>query len=75
LKRISYEEIRNLIKTEKIDVIQLVKDDIIEVSLPRASKVHIVLNGKVMLREHNMNDPLEFNIIQVATKGHIIGAA
>ncbi len=53
---------------------QLQKDDIIDVSLPNTSNVHIVLNGKVMLREHSMNNPFDFNIIQIATKGHIIGA-
>jgi len=43
--------------------VQLQKNDILEVSLPNTSLVHIVLNGKVMLREHSMNNPFDFNII------------
>jgi len=39
------------------------KDDVLEVSLPDTSCVHIVLNGKVMLREHSMDNPFDFNII------------
>lgn len=42
---------------------QLSKDDILDVALSNTSDVHIVLNGKVMLREHSMNDPFDFNII------------
>ena len=52
----------------------LQKEDIVDISLPNTSFVYIVLNGKVVLREHSMNDPFEFNIIQVARKGHILGA-
>jgi hypothetical protein len=74
LKRFKFEELLELINNEDIEVVQLQKDDIIDVSLPNTSNVHIVLNGKVMLREHSMNNPFDFNIIQIATKGHIIGA-
>jgi hypothetical protein len=74
LKRFKFEDLLELINNEEIEVVQLQKDEIIDVSLPNTSNVHIVLNGKVMLREHSMNNPFDFNIIQIATKGHIIGA-
>lgn len=74
LKRFSYEYILDLVNKSELEVIQLNKDQILEISLPNTSHVHIVLNGKVVLREHSMDDPFDFNVIQVATKGHIIGA-
>jgi len=41
----------------------LKKDDIVDISLPNTHYVYIVLNGKVVLREHSMNNPYELNII------------
>jgi len=43
------------------------------VMLPSANEVYIVLNGKVVLREHKILDPLDFNVLQVVKQGQVIG--
>ena len=46
------------------------KGDLVMLS---AQQVYIVINGKVILREHKMDDPLDFNVLQVVTQGEVIG--
>ena len=33
------------------------------VMLPSDQHVYIVLNGKIVLREHKMDEPLDFNVL------------
>ena len=35
--------------------------------------VFIVLDGKIALREHQLNNPFDYSILQIATSGSIIG--
>ena len=44
-----------------------------QVMLRSDNEVYIVLNGKVVLREHKMHDPLDFSVAQVVKQGQIIG--
>ena len=37
------------------------------------SCVFVVLNGKVVLRKHSLDDPGHFDIVKVATSGSILG--
>ena len=39
------------------------------VILPSDEQVYIVLNGKVVLREHKLNDPLDFKIVAIVKQG------
>jgi hypothetical protein len=62
-KRFSKQLLLELVKNDEIEVIQLVKDQVLPVSLRETTDVHVVINGKFVLREHNMNDPFDFNVI------------
>lgn len=37
------------------------------------ANVFVVINGKILLRDHHLNDPYNYNVMQVATSGAIIG--
>jgi hypothetical protein len=44
--------------------------------LPISGKtVFIVINGKVILRDHKMDEPYSYNVFQCATKGSILGVS
>jgi len=52
-----------LIEKDELEIVTLKRDEIVDISLPGNSNVYIIVNGKVVLREHSMDDPFEFNII------------
>lgn len=35
--------------------------------------VYVLLNGKVLLKEHTLDKPDHFNVISMATQGSILG--
>ena len=48
------------------------KDEL--VIIPPRDQVMVILNGKVILRQHDLDDPGNFTIMQVAKSGHILFA-
>ena len=40
-----------------------------QIVLPNNQTVQIVLNGKIVLREHNIENPSKFNIVQIVKHG------
>ena len=40
--------------------------------IPPNNQVVIILNGQVVMREHELDTPADFNIKQIAKSGHII---
>jgi hypothetical protein len=55
---------------------ELSKDEILKVPCSDSpdSTVYVVLNGKIALRDHQLDDPHDYNLIAVAKQGSIIGA-
>ena len=44
-----------------------------ELSGTGRGNVFIVLNGKLVTRDHRLNNPSEYNVIQVSRPGSIVG--
>ena len=54
----------------KIKIIERKKKDLI--IIPPNNQVVIILNGQVVMREHELDTPADFTIKQIAKSGHII---
>lgn len=37
------------------------------------TNVFVVINGKIILRDHKLDDPNNYNVLQIATTGAILG--
>ena len=56
----------------KMQIIEKKKNDLI--IIPPHNQVVIILNGQIVMREHELDTPGDFSIKQVAKSGHIIFA-
>ena len=54
---------------------ELEKDHILEINGVDSDCVYVVVNGKLVLRDHKLNDPFNYNVMQVAKPGSILGSA
>ena len=56
----------------KIKILEYKKGDL--VCIPPEKQVMVILNGKVVLREHELDNPGDFSIKSIAKSGHILFA-
>jgi hypothetical protein len=39
------------------------------------SLIYVVMNGKIVMRDHNLDNPYDYNIISIAKQGSCIGVS
>lgn len=77
-KRLSEEQILELLGQNLLSVEELDRDDILHISgsqKPSTENCFIVLNGKILMKDHYLDEPYNYNIMQIATQGSCVGVA
>lgn len=60
---------------DRFTIEELPMDSILPISGAKNSPVFVILTGKVILRDHLLNDPHDFKVASVASAGTVLGVS
>lgn len=75
-QRIPPKTIEDFIRKDKLEVREQKYGDLLQISgftTPDTS-VYVMLDGKVAVRDHRLDNPNDYNLMQIASTGDILGA-
>lgn len=71
--KIEEQLLRECLQEGSMQVITLDKKRLLDVSQDEDSPVYLLLNGKIVLQEHSLDDPYNLRTIQITKPGLFIG--
>jgi hypothetical protein len=75
-QRIPPKTIEAYIRKDKLEVRKHEYGELLQISgfTTADTNVYVMLDGKVSVRDHRQDRPLDYNLMQTASKGDILGA-
>lgn len=70
LKNVPISELIKAVSNEELVVIRCDKNRVLD--LANSKSVFLVMDGKIVFREHSINDPTDYHIVQVCRSGDIL---
>lgn len=73
LKRVPIKDLIDAVSKEELLVIRCDKNRVLD--LANSKSVFMIMDGKIVFREHSINNPADYHIVQVCRRGDILNVA